>query len=378
MASQSAARQFTPPINADRKPMRLGVRLRTSAALTLLLSAALVVCACSSQNGSEPLPSNVTLHSLASGLVAHEHLFVANVEPQQSVTMYPLRSNRLLLRVHSSLNTEACLLDDSEGRLYVMDEGGDRIVVFSSDKRSIDYIVSQGIWAPSAMVLDSRGRLYVSNFAGPPRAGSIEIFRRGTNRLIRSIIRGITNPVAMTMDKSGLLFVANSNQSRHSISIYEPNADSPIARITKGIRVPLAISTDSHGNLYVLNTYLSGRSLVNVYAHDSYALVRTIREGLYKSESLALDSSDNLFVGNATNITVYAPGSSKVTRTISTEKRGGATRALLFDNSGALYAAYQGADYGGVKVYPAGGSSPIVTIRHHQGVGQPLALAIGP
>ena len=149
--------------------------------------------------------------------------------------------------------------------------------------------------------------------------------------------------------------------------------------ITDGIQNPHALATDAQGNLYVINLPVSGSGWnVKVYSAGAFALTRTITDGLNVPFSLAFDSSGNLYVGNATNITVYAPGTSKVLRTIATEANGFGTTALVFDSSGVLYAAYEGEDNGGVKLYAPGSDTPMLKIGRPQGVRQPLALAIGP
>src|ERR1700729_576930 len=51
-------------------------------------------------------------------------------------------------------------------------------------------------------------------------------------------------------------------------------------------------------NLYVANYSYGGQSTVTVYAPDSEQVLRTISRGLSAAYSLAFDGSGNLFVGN--------------------------------------------------------------------------------
>jgi DNA-binding beta-propeller fold protein YncE len=96
--------------------------------------------------------------------------------------------------------------------------------------------------------------------------------------------------------------------------------------------------------LYVAN---GGASTVTVYAPDSKKLLRTISQGVVKPTALAFDGSGNLYVANCGSycggkgsngtVTVYAPGKAKVLRTIS--QGVSSPQALAFDGSGNLYVA---------------------------------------
>jgi sugar lactone lactonase YvrE len=73
-------------------------------------------------------------------------------------------------------------------------------------------------------------------------------------------------------------------------------------------------------------------------------------------------------------VTVYAPGSDKVLRTITEGVH--FPDAMIFDGSGNLYVANDAENGfgGGVTVYALGGSSPILTIS--KGIENPDALAL--
>ncbi len=89
---------------------------------------------------------------------------------------------------------------------------------------------------------------------------------------------------------------------------------------------------------------------------------------------MAFDGSGNLYVANTGSVTVYAPNSTSVLRTISQGVK--SPTALTVDPSGKLYVANAGHAYypGRVRVYAAGGSSVLRTIS--QGVNNPEDLAI--
>jgi hypothetical protein len=95
---------------------------------------------------------------------------------------------------------------------------------------------------------------------------------------------------------------------------------------------------------------------------------------------LAFDSSGDLYVANfatvASNVTVYAPGSTKVLRTISQGVSD--PSALTIGPSDYLYVANTdpASPASTVTEYAPGKTSPVRTI--FLGVSDPWALAIGP
>jgi len=309
---------------------------------------------------------------------AQFHLFVANFgDAEPYVSMYGLRSNKLQQRINAPFYTQESIADDAMGRLYVSDRNLSWVRVYGPKKKYIDYTITQGVVGPAAISLGTDGSLYVMNYSGPPN-GSIAVFGPGEETPERQIIDGIHNPAAISVDSSGTLFVANTYVSGGDyVTVYPPGGSTRIATITKGIRSPIALATDAGGRLYVVNT-TSSASTVTVYAPSTFKYIRTISEGLKLALSLALDGSGNLYVGNASNITVYSRGKSKVIRTLYVQGNGGLTEALAFDGNGELYAAYEGNDFGGVRIYDPGSDTPSLTIKRKEGVWQPFALAIGP
>jgi serine/threonine protein kinase, bacterial len=132
-------------------------------------------------------------------------------------------------------------------------------------------------------------------------------------------------------------------------------------------------------NLYVAN-YGSGENpngSVTVYAPGSGTLLRTITQGMSQPVALAFDSSSNLYVANTTDptVTVYSPSGSSPMRTIS--KGVYYPVALAFDISGNLYvanAASKSSKLGRtVTVYDPGSGKLLRTIT--KGVCVPVALA---
>jgi sugar lactone lactonase YvrE len=138
---------------------------------------------------------------------------------------------------------------------------------------------------------------------------------------------------------------------------------------------------DGSGNLYVLN---DGNGTVTVYAPGSNVVLRTISQGLHNPYNLQFDSLGNLYVLNSNldfqgkgNVTVYAPGGDSVIRTISK----GILRpwvTLALDASNNVYVLDCGEDCmrtagGTAKEYAAEASSLLRTIT--QGIHFPISVA---
>ncbi|MBV8434762.1 MAG: hypothetical protein JO029_10840 [Candidatus Eremiobacteraeota bacterium] len=92
--------------------------------------------------------------------------------------------------------------------------------------------------------------------------------------------------------------------------------------------------------------------------------------------AIAFDPAGNLYVANGYNITVYAPGSDSVLRSVPTPYAPAV--ALAFDGAGNLYVA---GSFGSIPshcfpvvVYASGTASVLQTIT--QGLCQPMSLAL--
>jgi sugar lactone lactonase YvrE len=138
-------------------------------------------------------------------------------------------------------------------------------------------------------------------------------------------------------------------------------------------------SRHSATNLYVANHngstgFLGGN--VTVYAPGKTKVLRTISQGVSLPDALAFDSG-YLYVANDNNtVTIYAPGKTTVRRKISQGLHG--PDAFAFDGFDNLYVANGGSSSsrGNVTVYVPGSSKVLRTIS--QAVDAPIGLAFGP
>ena len=175
------------------------------------------------------------------------------------------------------------------------------------------------------------------------------------------------------------LYVLDTSTS--SVTVYAPGSNTVLRTISRGIYDPLDLAFDGTGKLYVANGGCTGSCspyrpyTVTVYAPESEKVRRTITAGINGPDALAFDSSGNLYVANwpfysgTSTVTVYAPGSKNVLRTISQGIV--APVALAFDAAGRLYVLNAS---GNVTVYASGKTTVARTIT--QGIVDPQALAL--
>ncbi len=222
----------------------------------------------------------------------------------------------------------------------------------------------------------------------PPRRGDVEVYAEGGKSVLRTISRKIRYPVSMAFDGAGNLYVLDTGNRQ--VNVYARDSNKLLHTITQGVRTqgwssPYFLALDRSGYLYVGNgnNYSSKGNTVTVYAPGSTTVLRTISQGISEPNAAAFDGSGNLYVANTAwvrndqaSVTVYAPGSGSVLRRIV--KRGFFPTKLALDGSGNLYVAWvtprdKDITGGEVTVYAPNSTSVLRTMPYaHQ---EPLALA---
>jgi sugar lactone lactonase YvrE len=302
-------------------PPRANAFSHQRAAVSSAALSALLLSACSAPGGPPATPFTASSAANSVQAAATKHLYVVN---ESAVTVYALGSTALV--------------------------------------REISKI------SPTAIAFDKSGRLYVANVASVPKNqfGDVEIFPPQSSVPKIQITSGIHFPNALALNGSGDIFVSNYYKQD---SVYAPGGASLRYQIPNLFSI--ALTLDKSGNLYIAENqgpYGGGGGRVQVYAQSTGKLLRGITAGIDEPIALALDRSNNLYVANAGNVTVYAPGSGTVLRTITGLR---APHALAFDGSGNLHVADDVAST--VTVYAPGSTKPSRTIR--TGVNRPMALA---
>jgi 6-phosphogluconolactonase (cycloisomerase 2 family) len=262
--------------------------------------------------------------------------------------------------------------------------------------------------SPSGIARDASGRIYVTNSA----TSTVTIYAANSNGNVPplAVIGGsstrLVNPTGIALDSTGKIHVLNiSANGRGSITVYPPLGagigilnEAPIAEIA-GIKTllddPLGIAIDSQNNIYVANErggpVVRGKHFdkgsITVYPAGSdgniapLATISGKATGLSFPVSIALDSSDNIYVGNfyianvknplnlGGSITVY-PAGSKGNASPSAIIAGGNTGlddpgGIALDSSGNLYVTSlncSGLCSGngfGINIYPPGSSGNV-------------------
>lgn len=176
----------------------------------------------------------------------------------------------------------------------------------------------QLVGSVSALRATSGNRLYVANGG----SNTVTLYAKSKTHPLRTVSEGIDDPQAIALAKSGELFVANIKAN--NVTVYGNRGGILQKTISQGMQNPSALAFDPSGNLYVANTYANevafqgtGNS-VTVYAPGSTSVLRTVTQGIQTPVALGFDDAGDLYVANRGNSTVteYAPGSTSVSRTI--------------------------------------------------------------
>jgi sugar lactone lactonase YvrE len=263
--------------------------------------------------------------------------------------------------------------------LYVASAGANQIVVFAPGAFAPLRTISKGLSRPMALAFDAAGNLYAGN------TNSVTVYGRHSSKLVRRIDlsgNGGCLVYALAFDRGGFLYVAcvSPGSGPGFVAIYRPGATRRFATITDRISQPVDVGVNGRGQIFVANASpASGQSgWISVYSPRGTHARRVIDDGFSPTEvpwRLAFDRSDNLYVANTHDVTVYAPGESRVERTIN---RGVSfPHALAFDAAGSLYVANctsACSRRGSVTVFAAGKSRPTRRITH--GIHTPVGLVV--
>jgi hypothetical protein len=176
----------------------------------------------------------------------------------------------------------------------------------------------------------------------------------------------------MSLDPWNDVYTADGSPDQGQIIAYTPGGTSLLLTINASAVQSLAF--DSSGNVYEANTIA-----VAEFAARSTKLVRTISRGTKGAIALAFDPAGNLYVGRVSgDIQIFAPGAQHPFRKITN----GVTlpNELLFDSSGDLYVANCPACWsysqagGSIAEYAPGSDTPFRTIT--EGIDTPDAIAL--
>lgn len=264
--------------------------------------------------------------------------------------------------------------------LYVAN-GGDVVTVYAlGQKMPLRTVANAG----SPLAFDHAGNLYVAS-----NSGSVAVYARGTSRLIRKLRVGNGEVSGIALDHGDYVYAAlhrfcDLSGCPGSVAIFAPASSKRIGTIHDHINIPLYVAVDPHsGDIFVVNGYDLGGSngWISVYAPRTTRTIRVITDGFGFGnipQTLAFNTSGDLYSGNTESVTVYAPNSKLVSRTIS--QGVSFPTELALDKSGELYvsnctdACSESSFKSFVSVYARTATRPKQIIT--RGIDSPLGLAL--
>ena len=147
-------------------------------------------------------------------------------------------------------------------------------------------------------------------------------------------------------------YVFVGNTGTNTITKYPVTGGAPLLTISNGVNQPYALALDAQGNLYSGNT---GNGTITEY-NSGGTLVRTISSGIGGGPApfaIAVDASGNLYSANGGSVTVYPPGATSPSLTITAGVN--VSNGVAIDKNGTVYVA----NGGGTVTEYAAGSTPV-------------------
>ena len=209
----------------------------------------------------------------------------------------------------TGINEITGIAADSVGDIFATDSKSNSLIVFQSGDNgdvepSATIATQTEIFEPTAVALDSSGRIYVAN-GNRDRAvsDSVTIYAPGSNAAtppIAAIVGDkteISSPTAVAVDKAGKIYVANQADGYNydgSVTVYSAGSvddAAPVANISgtgtedkTGLKSPNAVAVDAANKLYVLNEFggAGGGGSITIYppgADGDVAPEATIADG---------------------------------------------------------------------------------------------------
>ncbi len=350
-----------------------------------LAVAAAVLAGCAgaqAPNQAPPLlPSTANrTHKLASYLYVGQ---CCNFFNQDVVTVYDLALTGVARTITKGVTQPDYVTVDSSGRLYYIDWFGDGVIEYDRGSENPSRRIKLfGAWAAAN---DSSNNLYVAACPvcvpyGSGRA-SVNVYKAGTTKLLRSITKGIDAPVSVAVDTDDNLYVAGGSSAHPAVTVYAPGSSKPLRTLTKGLTWPTEVALDPSNDVFVLNNpgLNSWSPSIVEYEAASTKVLRTITNGLSSPPAIAVDGSGTLYAANTPAessgwISVYESGVSKP----SYEIKHGVDDPMLItvDSENNLYVANNAYSAGTVCVFPSKTRRPLRCVQVQDD--QASTMAAGP
>jgi hypothetical protein len=241
--------------------------------------------------------------------------------------------------------------------------------------------ISDGLQNPGAIWVDAKGHIFVGN--DMTYTSSVTEYAPGTNELVRSYTNGIDLPFGGTVDPEETMYVSVAGVKGHSeggIAVFPPHKSSPSTILTDNIYVPHGVAKDPSGNLFVAEIYGLQSYVVEFPAGSTNSTILPLKDlntGAFL-EDLKLDQHNDIVVADANlnAVRFYPPPYKKESKALSAGLS--APTALAYGADGSLFVGNEYAGtYGNVVVFAPGTTKPSRTITN--GIsGGVLGVAISP
>ncbi|HEY1429813.1 MAG TPA: hypothetical protein VGF18_09585, partial [Candidatus Tumulicola sp.] len=137
----------------------------------------------------------------------------------------------------------------AKGLLYVADQGHQQITIFSQAKSQDPQpvgTITEGISGPDGLAVDSKGKLYVSNFGN----GTVTEYAKGKTSPSKTLTQA-GSPKYISVGQDGTVYVSNFNGSFNGqVLEYPKNSTTPKTKISFST-FPAGTALDKENNLYV-------------------------------------------------------------------------------------------------------------------------------
>jgi serine/threonine-protein kinase len=147
-------------------------------------------------------------------------------------------SQKIITLPLQGLNGPNGIAVDSQGRLYIANEPGKRVLIFDRDSSLVKIIESD---SPDGIAFDSERNDYISNFY------SGLVMRYDGQWQADTLAHLLGQPSDIMIDRLGNIYVSEFNLDR--ISIIDKKGDARI--FADGITKPFGLACDNEGNVYV-------------------------------------------------------------------------------------------------------------------------------
>ena len=172
-------------------------------------------------------------------------------------------NNTLTQTRTTGLGPSNVLYDNSNGNVYIADEGGNAVTVLNATNGSFVATVPV-MGGPYALAYDEADQMaYVTDYY----AGKVTVLNMTENVVVRNISLGQVNPSGILFDRGdGYFYVADTNTNyttQYNVSVIDPSAGKPTYNITVGtdpeylalnlMRDSLYVTQFSTGQVTVVN-----------------------------------------------------------------------------------------------------------------------------